>query len=77
MVHRLCLAALGRRELDDRDHLGKKRLDLAGPLLAGLFRMLFRKLVKDIAKYSQKVRPHPLLPSSFTLSLFSILEYNY
>ncbi len=38
MVHRLLLAALGRRELDDRDHYGNKRLDLAGPLLAFLFR---------------------------------------
>ncbi|MCP9259544.1 DNA-directed RNA polymerase subunit beta [Dirofilaria immitis] len=39
MVHRLLLAALGRRELDDRDHMGNKRLDLAGPLLAFLFRV--------------------------------------
>ena len=46
MIHWLLLAALERRELDDRDHFGKKRLDLAGPLLAGLFRMLFRKLQK-------------------------------
>ena len=38
MVHRLLLAALGRREVDDRDHYGNKRLDLAGPLLAFLFR---------------------------------------
>ena len=38
MVHRLLQAALGRRELDDRDHYGNKRLDLAGPLLAFLFR---------------------------------------
>ena len=30
MVHRLLLASLGRRELDDRDHYGNKRLDLAG-----------------------------------------------
>ena len=54
MVHRLCLAALERRELDDRDHFGKKRLDLAGPLLATLFRMLFKKLTKDVYKYMQK-----------------------
>ena len=40
MVHRLLLAALGRREVDDRDHYGNKRLDLAGPLLAFLFRGL-------------------------------------
>ena len=38
MVHRLLQAALGRREFDDRDHYGNKRLDLAGPLLAFLFR---------------------------------------
>jgi DNA-directed RNA polymerase II subunit RPB2 len=55
MIHRLLLAALERRELDDRDHFGKKRLDLAGPLLANLFRMLFRKLTKDVYRYLQKV----------------------
>lgn len=32
MVHRLLLASLGRRELDDRDHYGNKRLDLAGKI---------------------------------------------
>jgi DNA-directed RNA polymerase II subunit RPB2 len=55
MIHRLLLAALERRELDDRDHFGKKRLDLAGPLLANLFRMLFKKLTKDVYRYLQKV----------------------
>ncbi|EIW64215.1 DNA-dependent RNA polymerase II second largest subunit [Trametes versicolor FP-101664 SS1] len=54
MIHRLLLAALERRDLDDRDHFGKKRLDLAGPLLANLFRMLFRKLTKDVYRYLQK-----------------------
>lgn len=57
MIHRLLLAALERRDLDDRDHFGKKRLDLAGPLLANLFRMLFRKLTKDVYRYLQKVWP--------------------
>ncbi|CAD5207207.1 unnamed protein product [Bursaphelenchus okinawaensis] len=54
MVHRLLLAALGRRELDDRDHLGNKRLDLAGPLLAFLFRSLFRNLMKEVRLLAQK-----------------------
>ncbi|KAM0747460.1 DNA-dependent RNA polymerase II second largest subunit [Meredithblackwellia eburnea MCA 4105] len=54
MVHRLLLAALERRELDDRDHFGAKRLDLAGPLLAALFRMLFRKLTRDVYRHLQK-----------------------
>ena len=54
MVQRLLQCALGRREVDDRDHFGKKRLDLAGPLLAGLFRMLFHKMTKDAYRYLQK-----------------------
>lgn len=56
MIHRLLLATLERRELDDRDHFGKKRLDLAGPLLANLFRMVFKKLTKDVYRHLQKVR---------------------
>lgn len=54
MVHRLLLAALKRRDADDRDHYGNKRLDLAGPLLAFLFRGLFRNLTKEIRLYAQK-----------------------
>lgn len=54
MVHRTLLCALGRRPEDDRDHYGNKRLDLAGPLLASLFRQLFRRLVKDVRGYCQK-----------------------
>ena len=54
MVHRMLQVALGRREPDDRDHFGKKRLDLAGPLMAGLFRTLFNRLTKDIYRYLQK-----------------------
>lgn len=54
MVHRLLLAALGRRELDDRDHYGNKRLDLAGPLMAFLFRGLFRNLIKEVRMIAQK-----------------------
>ncbi|KAK9092542.1 hypothetical protein Syun_027453 [Stephania yunnanensis] len=54
IIHRLLLCALGRRPEDDRDHYGNKRLDLAGPLLGGLFRMLFRKLTRDVKAYAQK-----------------------
>lgn len=54
MVHQMLLCALERKEPDDRDHFGKKRLDLAGPLLAGLFRTLFKKLTKDVYRYLQK-----------------------
>ncbi|GLI81195.1 DNA-dependent RNA polymerase II [Penicillium ochrochloron] len=54
MVHRLLQCALGRRDVDDRDHFGKKRLDLAGPLLAGLFRVLFTRVTRDLQRYMQR-----------------------
>lgn len=54
MVNRLLLCALERKEPDDRDHFGKKRLDLAGPLLASLFRILFKKMTRDIYNYMQR-----------------------
>ncbi len=54
MIHRLLLVATGRRGEDDRDHYANKRLDLGGPLLANLFRMLFRKLARDARGYVQR-----------------------
>jgi len=53
-VHKLLSCKLGRAEEDDRDHFGKKRLDLAGPLLGGLFRLLFRKLTLDVRRHLQR-----------------------
>lgn len=48
MVHRLLSAALGRTREDDRDHYGKKRLDLVGSLFAQLFRQQFTKFAKEL-----------------------------
>ncbi|KAI1331628.1 DNA-dependent RNA polymerase 2 rpb140 [Xylariaceae sp. FL0255] len=48
MVHKLLQCALGRRDTDDRDHFGKKRLDLAGPLLAKLFRNIARRMTQEV-----------------------------
>lgn len=54
IVHKMLMCSLGRLEEDDRDHFGKKRLDLAGPLLGGLFRLLFKKLTKEVRKHLQR-----------------------
>lgn len=48
MINRLLQVALGRKEEDDRDHFGKKRLDLSGPLMAQVFRLKFQQLVREI-----------------------------
>ena len=46
MIYRLGNCALGRAYGDDRDHYGKKRLDMSGVLLCGIFRQLFRRFTK-------------------------------
>ncbi|KAI1262633.1 DNA-dependent RNA polymerase 2 rpb140 [Xylariaceae sp. FL1019] len=54
MVHKLLLCALGRRDTDDRDHFGKKRLDLAGPLLAKLFRNIVRRMTQEVLSHLKR-----------------------
>lgn len=54
MVHRLLEGALGRRQLDDRDNYGNKRLDLAGPLLASLFKAQFKHFTRHMKAIAQK-----------------------
>ncbi len=55
LAHRLLLSALEHRELDDRDHFGKKRLDMAGPLMTSLFRTLYKKVLNEMITYFKKV----------------------
>ncbi|KAK4551509.1 DNA-dependent RNA polymerase II [Recurvomyces mirabilis] len=55
MVNRLLQVQLGRVEEDDRDHFGKKRLDLAGPLMAQVFRLKFSQLTKDMRGYLHRI----------------------
>lgn len=54
MIHKLLQCSLGRREPDDRDHFGKKRLDLAGPLLAKLFRGIMRRINQDLSGHLRR-----------------------
>ncbi len=48
MAYRVVELKLGKRKQDDKDHFKNKRLKLAGPLLADLFRIAFRNLCRDI-----------------------------
>eukprot|EP00002_Diphylleia_rotans_P011826 TRINITY_DN2327_c0_g1_i1.p1 TRINITY_DN2327_c0_g1~~TRINITY_DN2327_c0_g1_i1.p1 ORF type:complete len:1170 (+),score=228.73 TRINITY_DN2327_c0_g1_i1:104-3613(+) len=51
MIHRLLLTSLGRRDQDDRDHYGNKRVDLTGVLLSRLFAQLFKKYLKEASNF--------------------------
>lgn len=50
MVHQLLATVLGWRAVDDRDHYGNKRVDLAGPLLRTVFRRLFTRMVSQMGE---------------------------
>jgi DNA-directed RNA polymerase II subunit RPB2 len=54
MANKLLKAYLGRIEEDDRDYYGKKRLDMAGSLLAAHFRQLFRQFTDCMKKTLMK-----------------------
>eukprot|EP00747_Dinoflagellata_sp_TGD_P165070 gnl/TRDRNA2_/TRDRNA2_185877_c0_seq1.p1 gnl/TRDRNA2_/TRDRNA2_185877_c0~~gnl/TRDRNA2_/TRDRNA2_185877_c0_seq1.p1 ORF type:complete len:1182 (-),score=253.27 gnl/TRDRNA2_/TRDRNA2_185877_c0_seq1:85-3630(-) len=54
MAHRMLLGVIGRIQEDDRDHFGKKRIDLAGSLVAASFSGLWRKTIKDLRKALQR-----------------------
>lgn len=49
---------LERRQVDDRDHYGNKRLEMAGALLSSMFRQLFHKVLKDAKKELQNFANH-------------------
>jgi len=48
MAQRLCNAVLGRIGEDDRDHYGKKRMDMVGVLMGDLFRSKFAQFKQNL-----------------------------
>lgn len=54
MVNRLLTGALGRSPEDDRDYYGKKRMEMAGTLLLGLYRTLFRQFIDEMRRQIHK-----------------------
>ncbi|PIU59061.1 DNA-directed RNA polymerase subunit B [Candidatus Bathyarchaeota archaeon CG07_land_8_20_14_0_80_47_9] len=55
MACRVIELKMGRRQTDDKDHFKNKRLRLAGPLLADLFRVAFRNLTRDIKYQLERI----------------------
>ncbi len=54
MIQRLLMTVLGHRTVDDRDHMGNKRVEMSDQLLGGLFRILYRKLISEVSKSLEK-----------------------
>lgn len=55
MINRLIELVLGKREPDDRDHYGNRRLRLAGDLLAQLFRVAFRQYIEELKSALERI----------------------
>ncbi|KAL2314777.1 DNA-directed RNA polymerase III subunit RPC2 [Schizosaccharomyces pombe] len=60
MARRVLMAMVDPLQVDDRDYVGNKRLELAGQLLALLFEDLFKKFNSDLKLNIDKVlkKPH-------------------
>jgi DNA-directed RNA polymerase II subunit RPB2 len=65
MTNKLILTIKGKRELDDRDHWGNKRVDLSSNLLGSLFRSSFSRVLKEFKIIAEK---HILLGKNISLS---------
>jgi len=57
MVNKLLKTLFNRRDIDDRDNFGNKRLEMAGSLLGSLFRNSFSKVIKEteVDLYKKKI----------------------
>lgn len=60
MARRVLQCLAGSGDVDDRDYVGNKRLELAGQLLALLFEDLFKRFNADLKRAIDKIlaRPH-------------------
>ncbi|MCW3981938.1 MAG: DNA-directed RNA polymerase subunit B, partial [Candidatus Bathyarchaeota archaeon] len=63
MAARVIELKLKKRIPDDKDHFKNKRLKLAGPLLADLFRVAFRNLCRDIKYQLERMGFKRQMPS--------------
>ena len=48
ITRKLLETHLGKREVDDRDHSGKKRIELTGNLMLDLFKRVYGRLIKEV-----------------------------
>ncbi|KAI4155437.1 MAG: hypothetical protein LQ341_000167 [Variospora aurantia] len=65
MVKRVLMAKCDPKLIDNRDYVGNKRLELAGPLVSLLFEDLFKKFCRDIKMTIDKVLKRPARTEEF------------
>src|SRR5690606_2971276 len=60
MTRQLLDTVVGRRNQDDRDHYGKKRVETAGNLINNLFKSVWKKVLRDVKNQLEKKREESL-----------------
>ncbi|KAI8967422.1 DNA-directed RNA polymerase III subunit RPC2 [Mycotypha africana] len=67
MIRRVLVAMIDEVQVDDRDYVGNKRLELAGQLLSLLFEDLFKKFNSDLKMNADKVLKKPNRTQEFDI----------
>ncbi|KAI8391025.1 DNA-directed RNA polymerase III subunit RPC2 [Radiomyces spectabilis] len=67
MIRRVLIAMNDQVQVDDRDYVGNKRLELAGQLLSLLFEDLFKKFNSDLKMNADKVLKKPNRTQEFDI----------
>jgi len=68
-INKLLKCFCNIQQQDDRDHFKNKRIDLAGDLMHGLFRQLYKKMHRDLFTNIQK-----LIENNRVINLASIIK---
>lgn len=69
ITNKLINTILGRRNYDDRDHYGNKRVDTTGTLVCSIFKQSLQKVIKEVKAQLEKKIPDKKM--SNLVSLFS------
>lgn len=76
MIKKLLDVVTGRREYDDRDHMGNKRVDLSGPLLGTIFRNSWNRVYNECSIFIDK-RLNSANNYSKDFTIASVIESKY
>ena len=67
MLNRLLLTLIGKRKIDDRDHLNNKRVEMSGYLISELFRTLFKRFIRTIEPQLEKRQDIIVITNRFNM----------
>ena len=67
MLNRLLTTYIGKRKLDDRDHINNKRIEMSGYLMSELFRTLFKRFIRTVEPQLEKRQDIIVITNRFNM----------